>query len=83
MASDGKHDNKHPTFGDDVDWRKWTQKAKPKLYAAKSKSSPDLSLWQVLQRPDPRKAGPRKTQELEIVYERRKYAAAATAALIT
>ena len=75
MPSDSKDDSKYPTLGEGVDWRKWTQKAKPRLYDIPSKSSPDLSLWQVMQRPDPRKAGPRKTQVLEVSYVRRKYAA--------
>ena len=46
MSEDTKNtDYKHPRFGDQQDWRKWTQKSKPKLYAIKSKADPSKTVW--------------------------------------
>ena len=59
MSEDTKNtDYKHPRFGDQQDWRKWTQKSKPKLYAIKSKADPSKTVWQQLQGPNPHETGP-------------------------
>ena len=58
MSEDTKSsDYRYPRFGDQQDWRKWTQKAKPKLYAIQSKAEPEKTVYQLLQGPNPHETG--------------------------
>ena len=51
MSEDTKSsDYRYPRFGDQQDWRKWTQKAKPKLYAIQSKAEPEKTVYQMFGR---------------------------------
>ena len=72
MSEDTKSsDYRYPRFGDQQDWRKWTQKAKPKLYAIQSKAEPEKTVYQMLQGPNPHETGRRKYYKHEVVYEPR------------
>ena len=64
MSEDTKStDYKHPRFGDQQDWRKWTQKSKPRLYAIKSKAEPGKTPLN-LRIGDPGQGSPKSLQPL-------------------